>query len=69
MMQLLGRCHPALIITLIRLDVQKIHKAAYPNHKELIEIARKNRRELQPLVKRHCFILHLFEDTLIKPQP
>ena len=68
-MKLLPGSHVALVVPLSRVHGLQTQEAAYPHHKELIQIAGKDFHELQPLAERHGVVLRLLQHSFVEFQP
>ena len=51
------------------LHQSQVAQRAYPDHKELVQVAGKNGGKFQPLHQRHALVLGLLQYTFVKPQP
>ena len=67
--QLLPRRHPGTAVSLLIVHRSHIVQTSHADHKELIQIACKNRYKFHPLQKRHTLILRFFQHSLIKTKP
>ena len=56
-------------IRLAHLCVNHIHQGRNPDHKELIQVGRRDGQEFHPLKKRICFIPRLVQNPVIEVQP
>ena len=68
-LQLLLRVHPGFIVNMLFIQDGQVIQAAAADHVKLIEVAGKDRDELQPLQQRHIAVSRFLQHAFVEFQP